>query len=157
VVFTTGTAQDAAPAQRVAQRLAGRNTRLLLPVGLDELTALLRSSELVVATRLHAAILGLAQGAAVIGFSRSTKLQEFLDDAGLAEYCIGGGADSLGSAAALIARGDFDPLRRAQRESVLRSPAWATRRALRGVLESAANAPSPDLWLRADHAHRALS
>ena len=76
-VFTTGTAQDAAPAQRVAQRLAAQRARLLLPTGLDELNALLRSSELVIATRLHAAILALTQGAAVIGFSHSAKLQEF--------------------------------------------------------------------------------
>jgi len=154
VVFTTGTAQDAAPAQRVSQRLAQR-ARLLLPAGIDELSALLRSSELVLASRLHAAILALSQGAAVIGFSRSTKLQEFLDTHGLAEY--GGDVDTLERTAAFMARREFQALRRVQRETVLHAPVWAARRKLRGVLESAASASSPDLWLHPDHAHRALS
>jgi polysaccharide pyruvyl transferase WcaK-like protein len=155
VVFTTGTAPDAAPAQRVAQRLAAQRARLLLPASLDELNALLRSSELVIAARLHAAILALAQGAALAGFSRSAKLREYLEDAGLGAY--GGGTDRVEAAAALVARDEFESLRRAQRDTVLRSSIWATRRALRGMLESAANAPAPDLWLRPDHAHRALS
>jgi polysaccharide pyruvyl transferase WcaK-like protein len=155
VVFTTGTAQDAAPAQRVAQRLAAVRARLLLPASVEELNALLRSSELVLASRLHAAILGLAQGAAVLGFSHSAKLQEFLDAIGLARY--GRGLDAMEDAAALLARGEIQALRRAQRETALQSPIWAARRRLRGVLESAAKAPRPELWLRPDHAHRALS
>jgi polysaccharide pyruvyl transferase WcaK-like protein len=155
VVFTTGTAQDIAPAQRVAQRLAAQRARLLLPTSFEELNALLRSSELVLASRLHAAILGLAQGAAVIGFSHSAKLQEFLDTVGLAAY--GGGRETMARAAALLARGEFAALRRAQREAVLQSPIWAARRRLHGVLESAAHAPRPETRLRPDHAHRPLS
>ncbi len=155
VVFTTGTAQDAAHAQRVAARLAAQRARLLLPTSVEELNAMLRASEVVLASRLHAAVLALSQGAAVIGISHSVKLQEFLDAIGLAGY--GGGFDTIARAAALMTHGDYHALRRAQRETALRSPLWAGRRAMRRVLESAANAPSPDTWLRPDDAHRALS
>ncbi|MBI1942050.1 MAG: polysaccharide pyruvyl transferase family protein [Betaproteobacteria bacterium] len=153
-VFTTGTAQDAAPARRVAERLASRGAELHIPESVEELSALLRASEVVLASRLHAAVLALAQGTALIGFSLGSKLRDYLCSMRLADYGAGPGA--MARAVALLEHRSFEALRLAQRQAALRSPVWGARRALREALESAACAPLPGA-LRLDHARRLVS
>ncbi len=85
-LFTTGTAQDLAPAARVLGRLAASGVELHPGRSLDQLRGLMRDSCAVVATRLHAAIIGLAQGVPVIGYSATPKLGNFFDTLDLGRH-----------------------------------------------------------------------
>lgn len=124
-VFTTGTPEDVAAARRLHASLREHGAELVLPASLDELYAVLDSSALVVASRLHAAVLALARGRAVLGFTPQPKLQRFLATLGLAADGFGpGAADAL---LRRLARDGAGAIARAQRERVLRAPLWACR------------------------------
>jgi polysaccharide pyruvyl transferase WcaK-like protein len=86
-LFTTGTPQDLGPLQRVQQRLAASgSTTTIHPRHLDELENVLDESEIVVATRLHAAIISLARGRPVIGLSPTPKIGNLFESIGLARF-----------------------------------------------------------------------
>lgn len=87
-VFTTGTLEDSIAAQRVFMRLERYNPRLCLPASLEQLKNLLHSSQVVVASRLHAAILAISEGTPVIGFSPGSKIQNFLSSIGVGQFNI---------------------------------------------------------------------
>lgn len=139
-IFTTNTPDDAIPAQRVFTRLAGEGAELHLPRSLDELTGLLRESALVIASRLHGAILALAENALVVGFSPVPKLNNYFSTMGLGEYSfdLHGGARLAG----WLDGADYESILAVQRRALLRAPAWAGRAQARSVLESIAGALS---------------
>jgi polysaccharide pyruvyl transferase WcaK-like protein len=139
-IFTTGTAEDAIPAQRVFARLAGDGVELHRPHSLDELTMVLRGSAMVIASRLHGAILALAEQAPVIGLSPSPKLRNFLSTMDLGEYSF-----TVDDGARLIRwleRTDYGSIRTAQRRALLHAPVWPGRMQVREALESIAGALS---------------
>jgi len=55
---------------------------------LEQLKNLLHSSQVVVASRLHAAILAISEGTPVIGFSPGSKIQNFLSSIGVGQFNI---------------------------------------------------------------------
>lgn len=125
-VFTTGTAQDTAAAQRVSARLG---CPALVPAHLAELESLLRASSLVVASRLHAAVLGLAQGAAVLSYSPSAKVANYLETMGLGEYVFGLEARTM--LLHCVAHRGYGELRARQRAALRGAAVWAGRAAAR--------------------------
>ncbi|MBI3897911.1 MAG: polysaccharide pyruvyl transferase family protein [Gammaproteobacteria bacterium] len=88
-IFTTGTAQDLAPATRVYQRLLSAGVELHAGRDLAQVRQLLGASRAVLASRLHAAILSLAQHTPVIGYSATPKLGNFFDSLGLDDDSFG--------------------------------------------------------------------
>ncbi len=88
VLFTTGTPQDDAPLARVHESLSASSTVAVKPANLDELHAVLEDSEIIIATRLHAAIVSLARGRPVLGFSPSPKIGSFFASIGLTEFFL---------------------------------------------------------------------
>jgi polysaccharide pyruvyl transferase WcaK-like protein len=136
-VFTTGVAEDALPAQRVAARIGG-GAGLAIPHRLEELRGLLGASALVIASRLHAGILALTQGAPIVGFSPEPKLRRFLATLGLGDHAFdldGGDAavrrlDELGCGALFAT----------QRARIVRAPVWECRAQVRRALGSLAAA-----------------
>lgn len=135
-VFTTGTAQDAAAAQRVSARLG---CAVLVPARLAELESLLRASSLVVASRLHAAILGLAQGAVVLSYSPSIKVANYLETMRLGEYVFGVEARTM--LLQCVVHRDYDELRALQQAALRGAAVWAGRSAARRHLERLARGP----------------
>lgn len=85
-LFTTGTRQDDAPAMRVHQRLAPIGATLHRPRDLGKLRRVMDESEVVLATRLHAAIVALAEGRPAISVSPAPKTENFFDTIGLSKY-----------------------------------------------------------------------
>jgi len=153
-VFTTGTAEDAGPARRVAARLASGGADLFLPQSVGELEALLRSATVVVAGRLHAFVLALATRTPAVGFSPAPKLRNFLGSLGLERY--GFGPDGGAELARLIGA-DRSALWNEQRDAIRRAPLWAVRSRIHGLLRSAASAPAAQRGLLLAEAHRALA
>lgn len=90
-VFTTGTAQDLAPAARLCARLAEVGAELHPGRSLDQLRELLHASRAVIATRLHAAIIPLAERVPVIGYAVTPKLGNFFHSIGLDDCHFGPG------------------------------------------------------------------
>ncbi len=88
VLFTTGTPQDDAPLARVHACLTASGTVSVKPTTLGELHVVLDDSEIVIATRLHAAIVALARGRPVLGFSPSPKIGSFFASVGLDEFFL---------------------------------------------------------------------
>ena len=134
-IFTTGSADDRMPAQRVAARLG---VELVVPRSLGELRGLLDASAVVVASRLHAGILALERGAAIVGFSPSPKLRRFFATLELGEYAFDlGGADRL-----LECLGETGPeaIAARQRSCLSQAPIWACRARVRDRLEALAAA-----------------
>jgi polysaccharide pyruvyl transferase WcaK-like protein len=135
-VFTTGAQGDAEPAQRVRARLAGRDARLLLPRSLGQLSDMMESSALVVASRLHGAILALNAGALVVGLSPAPKLQNFFSTVGIGDFSF-----DLDGAARLASVSDIAEhavaLER-QRAALSGAPVWACREMIRRQFKAAA-------------------
>ncbi|HXV11238.1 MAG TPA: polysaccharide pyruvyl transferase family protein [Burkholderiales bacterium] len=86
-IFTTGPGDDAVVARRVHARLESCGAALCLPENLAELSALMQRSGIVLAARLHGAILALANGIPVIGLSPAPKLHNFLSTMGIGRHC----------------------------------------------------------------------
>lgn len=82
-IFTTGTAQDVAPATRVWRRLVSDGAELHLGHSLAQLRSVLRCCEAVVAARLHAAIISLAEELPVLGYAATPKVGNFFESIGL--------------------------------------------------------------------------
>lgn len=85
-LFTTGATQDDYPAMRVYQQLSSVGATIHRPDSLDELRTLVSECEIVLATRLHAAIIALAVGRPVIGISPTPTLENFLTTFGLERF-----------------------------------------------------------------------
>ena len=109
----------------------------MLPANLDQLHAVLDSSALVIASRLHAGVLALARGRAVLGFTPQPKLQRFLATLGLG--ADGFGLDTADALLRRLARDGPGVIAQAQRESVLRAPLWACRAELSERLRALAS------------------
>jgi colanic acid/amylovoran biosynthesis protein len=88
-LFTTGAAQDVEPAIRVHSRLASLGAELHVGKSLPQLRGIMRSSDVVVAARLHAAIIALAERIPVIGFSATPKIRSFFETVGLEQHSFG--------------------------------------------------------------------
>lgn len=99
-VFTTGTAHDLEPAARLCAQLTSLGAELQPGRSLEQLRGLLRSSAAVLAARLHAAILPLAERVPVIGYSPTPKIGNFFDSVGLNDchFSPGDAADSIAAA-----------------------------------------------------------
>lgn len=135
-IFTTGPAEDARAAERVYARLAARGAELHLPRNLAQLSAVLRTSAAVVATRLHGAVLALAEHTPVVGFSAAPKLRNFFSTLGIRRHF-----HDLGDAQRLaewLAEADYEALYAEQRRALVRAPVWAGRARVRDQLESLA-------------------
>ncbi|HKA39372.1 MAG TPA: polysaccharide pyruvyl transferase family protein [Burkholderiales bacterium] len=131
-IFTTGTAEDALPAQRVFERLGGHGVELHVPSSLGELSGMLRECALVVASRLHAGILGLAEGAPAVGFCPQPKLRRFFSTVGIGDYSF-----DLNAGARLLHRLDeagCAAIFAEQRDRVMHAPIWADRKQVRQEL-----------------------
>ncbi len=135
-VFTTGPAEDTHAAERVFARLAARGAELHLPRNLAQLSAMLRTSAAVVATRLHGAVLALAEHTPAVGISTAPKLRNFFSTLGIRRHF-----HDLGDARRLaewLAEADYDALYAEQRRALVRAPVWAGRARVRDQLESLA-------------------
>jgi polysaccharide pyruvyl transferase WcaK-like protein len=133
-IFTTGTMEDTLPAQRVFARLGSHGVELHVPGSLEQLSGMLRESALVVASRLHAGILGLAEGTPAVGFCPQPKLRRFFSTVGIGDF----GYD-LDAGARLILRLDeagCAEIFAEQRDRIMRAPFWAERTRVRGDLRS---------------------
>lgn len=135
-IFTTGLPSDEPPAKRVFTRLSGNRVELNFPRSLEELSAILRTSVLVIASRLHGAVLGLAEGAPVVGFSPAPKLANYFSTMGIGPYSFG-----LGDVARLTRwLRDFrhESVLAGQRQGLERAPVWFARTQVRTALEAVA-------------------
>lgn len=135
-IFTTGPAEDALPAQRVFERLGGNGIELHVPASLEQLSGMLRECALVVASRLHAGILGLAEGAPAVGFCPQPKLRKFFSTVGIGDYSF-----DLNAGARLIHRleeAGCAAILAEQRDRVMHAPIWADRTRVRRELGSIA-------------------
>lgn len=139
-VFTTGTADDTGPAQRVFSRIGG-GAELHLPRNLDELTAVLRGSAITVASRLHAAILAISEEAPVVGLSPTPKLKNYLGTMKLAEYCFT--PEQSDRLASILESGDPGAILAGQRDALRLAPSWVARMQVRKALASLASARFP--------------
>lgn len=135
-IFTTGTVEDARAAERVFARLAARGAELHVPRNLAQLTAVLRTSSVAVATRLHAAVLALAARTPAVGFSPAPKLHYFFSTVGIRRHVHGLGEGQR--LAEWLAAADHDALYAEQRRALVRAPVWAGRARVRSQLEALA-------------------
>ena len=135
-IFTTGTAEDAIVAWRVHSRLQDCGAQLHLPHDLAHLLALLRASSVVVASRLHGAILALAQDVPVVGYSPAPKLRNFLSTLGLAHYCFAPGADP--DLERWFADASYSRFCAEQRRALARARVWPARAHVRDTLAALA-------------------
>jgi polysaccharide pyruvyl transferase WcaK-like protein len=135
-VFTTGVPEDSQPAQRVAARLDRLNPELHLPSGLDELLELLHTSALVIASRLHGAVLPVAESVPVVGFCPEPKLTDYLSTMGLQQFCF-----DLADGARLacwLAGERWERILAEERRALVHAPVWLARAQIRSTLESVA-------------------
>lgn len=94
VIFTTGNKEDSVIANRVYSSLRStKNVKLFQSGSLKGLRDLLSASEVVIASRLHAAILAIAEKTPVIGLSAAPKVRNFLITLNLERFCFGLGEE----------------------------------------------------------------
>jgi polysaccharide pyruvyl transferase WcaK-like protein len=135
-IFTTGTAEDVLPAERVFSRLEGRGVELHVPRSLEQLRGMLHTSAVVLASRLHGAVLALAENVPVIGFSPAPKLRNYLSTMGLAQYSFGTG--DRGDLVRCCEIADYQTLFARQRSLLQQAPIWAGRAMVRQALRLSA-------------------
>ncbi|MBD2664225.1 putative polysaccharide pyruvyl transferase [Richelia sinica FACHB-800] len=87
-LFTTGDIGDIARAKIILEQLPSKNVTFHLFANLEQLRNCLSSSYAVIATRLHSAILALAEGVPVIGLSVDTKINRFFSSLGISSYSL---------------------------------------------------------------------
>jgi polysaccharide pyruvyl transferase WcaK-like protein len=75
-VFTTGLDEDAVVAARLADDVVH-------PQSLSELREAVAGCDVVLASRLHAAIIAIDHGVPVVGVATTTKMRDFLEDCGV--------------------------------------------------------------------------
>lgn len=124
VLFTTDRSQDQGALDRVRARFGDQGVAVSQPRSVAELEQLLDDSEVIMAGRLHAAVLALARGRPVVGFSPTPKISRFFASFGLEPYSV---APSDGAAQqALQLLSDAAALQR-QLKSMDQSQCWKTR------------------------------
>ena len=132
-IFTTGLPEDARAAARVYAQVESARVELCLPRNLGQLVTVLRTSGMAVATRLHAAVLALAERVPVVGFSATPKLPNFLATVGIENrYYDLSGWRELGD---WLAGADCEALFAEQHRALARAPLWADRASVRRQLE----------------------
>ncbi len=132
-LFTTGTPEDARAAQRVFESVAVPGVELYLPGNLAQLSAMLRASAVVVSTRLHAAVLALAEQAPTVGFSAGPKVRDFFSTLGIRRCAYDvGGAQRLVD---WLATADYEALYAEQRRVLVHAPVWSSRARIRRSLQ----------------------
>ena len=111
-VFTTGTFEDVTPAERVSNAIGHKDVALKFPGDLDDLIALLRKVDFVIASRLHSAILSIREGVPVLGFSPTPKIGYFFETVGIADRAVSPLApDAVSRVLRLLKnRNDFDAM-----------------------------------------------
>lgn len=137
-IFTTGLPEDAVAARRVYLRLAAVCPQLSLPATTEQLSALIGSASVVVATRLHGAILALAGNAPVLGLAVAPKLSSFFSTMGIPGECHG--LHDVRALAERLSYDDFEQLLSRQRRDLAQAPVWRERDRLRERLALAAAA-----------------
>ena len=88
-IFTTGTYEDILPARRVAAKITSDQVQLHIPRSVTWLNEVLRNCDVVLASRLHAAILAISNGTSVMALGAghtSRKLNNFFQSIGLSGY-----------------------------------------------------------------------
>jgi polysaccharide pyruvyl transferase WcaK-like protein len=132
-IFTTGIPEDGRAAGRVYALVGSARVELDLPRNLRQLEALLRASAVTIAARLHAAILALAEGVPVVGFSVGPKVHDFLATVGIEQrsFDLAGWRDL----ADWLAAADSEALYAEQHRALARAPVWAGRARVRRQLE----------------------
>jgi polysaccharide pyruvyl transferase WcaK-like protein len=138
-IFTTDTADDVVAARRVFARLDGDDVELHVPKSVDELAAVMRDSAIVVASRLHSAILALAQNTPVVGLSPMPKLRDFFSTIGLAQYSFD--LAGHGELAHWLTGAEHEAIYAEQRRALVGAPMWLARAQVRKMLESARGMP----------------
>lgn len=88
ILFTTGDPGDMKIAKKLLLRLTTYNISLNIPTDVEQLRNILRSSKAVIATRLHSAILGLAEEVPVLGFGVDKKIEKFFSYLGISSHCV---------------------------------------------------------------------
>jgi polysaccharide pyruvyl transferase WcaK-like protein len=135
-IFTTGVPADACAAERVFARLEATAAELYLPRNVAQLSSMLRTTAAVVASRLHGAVLPLAEGVPVVGFTPTPKLGNFFSTMGIKRYCHGVGAAA--ELAEWVADADPEAWFAEQRRALVHSRVWALRAEVRAELASVA-------------------
>ncbi|MGI0484469.1 polysaccharide pyruvyl transferase family protein [Pantanalinema rosaneae CENA516] len=87
-IFTTGSTEDIKPAQQVFTRINTTRKLLITPTNLEDLYEVFRSSHLVLASRLHSAILAISEGLPVVGVAPGSKIQQFFEPINLKEFSV---------------------------------------------------------------------
>lgn len=95
LLFSMAGARDEPPLQRVQAQLSAAGVAVARPGTVPELEQLLDDSNLIVASRLHAAVISLARGRPVLGFSPSPKIGRFFASVGLSDFFFQGADGDL--------------------------------------------------------------
>ncbi|MCW5603379.1 MAG: polysaccharide pyruvyl transferase family protein, partial [Burkholderiales bacterium] len=135
-IFTTGLPADEIPAQRIFERLAGYRVELHCPRSLAQLAEVLQACSLVVASRLHGAILALAEGTPVVGFSPVPKLKNYFSTMGIGHYSFG--LDDAAYLAQWVGGTGHASVLEEQRDCLRQAPVWRAREAVRAAFEGMA-------------------
>lgn len=107
VLFTTGNVQDGAALSEIAASFTGF-VRVEHTPTLDTLRDMYRQSGLVIASRLHAAILSLEAGTPAIAVSSGRKIRNYFETIGLGNYCVAPDEEGLITLNAMITSGQYD-------------------------------------------------
>jgi polysaccharide pyruvyl transferase WcaK-like protein len=99
---------------------------------------MLRTTGIVVATRLHGAVLPLAEGVPAVGFAVSPKLPNFFSTMGIGRYCLG--PDAWPGIADWLAEADHATVFAEQRQALARSCVWTGKAGVRKQLALLARA-----------------
>jgi len=109
-VFSTQTS-DPKISRQIAERVGRLSPAALAHVRVEpfvptvtHLLAIIRSCDVVVATRYHGLLLSIAQGVPVIGVSYHPKTRDLLDAVGLRDFCVEVDAIEPGRLAAMVER-----------------------------------------------------
>jgi polysaccharide pyruvyl transferase WcaK-like protein len=86
-LFTTGDTNDKAMALKVHARVNSIN-EVFHPRNFSELSVFLKSKDVVLCSRLHAAIIAISEGTPAIALWSTPKAKNFFHTIGLHEYCI---------------------------------------------------------------------
>jgi len=132
-IFTTGTPEDARAAGRVFASVGAPGIELYLPDNLAQLSAMLRASAVAVSTRLHAAILALAEKTPTVGFSAGPKVRDFFSTLGIQRCAYD--VDGAPRLADWLSTADYEALYAEQRRVLVHAPVWSGRARVRRSLQ----------------------
>lgn len=132
-LFTTGTPEDARAAGRVFASVEAPGVELYLPENLAQLSAMLRASAVAVSTRLHAAILALAEKTPTVGFSAGPKVRNFFSTLGIQRCAYD--VDGAPRLVDWLSTADYEALYAEQRRVLVHAPVWGARARVRRSLQ----------------------